>query len=107
MRRSWPLLGLLLWHSACAPVRTVTPNPVPTAEPLRAADCEGAVRHYQELLARPPVGPLDRPRPDLPGADVFAATCEEKLVGHTRRAVLRCWKDAESAAAFLSCNDRF
>lgn len=101
--RAWLLLGLC----ACTTVPTVTANPVPPAETLRAADCAAAASVYQALLVKPVASPLAQSRAGLPSAQTFTTTCTDKLAGHTHRAVLRCYRDAESAAAFLACSERF
>lgn len=110
--RALPLcLALCLRASGCTPVPTVTPNPVPPAEPLQVGDCDAAVTRYEALLARPTPGPLARPlatveEPPM-SAETFRAQCLNRLAGKARRTILRCWRDADGPATFLACNERF
>ena len=69
--RAWLLLGLC----ACTTVPTVTANPVPPAETLRAADCAAAASVYQALLVKPVASPLAQSRAGLPSAQAFTTTC--------------------------------
>lgn len=110
--QSSALRGALLAGSAalalcaCTPVPTVTPDPVPSAERLRKEDCAPAAAAYRQRLDV--MQPKQQGAWDPAGLQAeFQKECEARLAGQARRAVIRCWKDAPTAADFLKCNERF
>ena len=101
---------------ACASDPSVKPNPVPSAERLKAADCVPAAATYRQLLRMPPrvgmvvtnrVAPIRSEDEQARAAQTFAAQCPTLMAGKVRRAVLRCWADAPDTESFHSCSQRF
>ncbi|HRI52067.1 MAG TPA: hypothetical protein PLW65_17960 [Pseudomonadota bacterium] len=108
--------GLLVPLGGCASDSSVKPNPVPSGEKLKAADCDPAVAAYRQLLRLPPrvgmvvtnrVAPVRSEDEQARAAQTFAAQCPTLLAGKVRRAVLRCWVDAPDTESFNSCSQRF
>lgn len=100
----------------CASDPSVKPNPVPSAEKLKVADCVPAAATYRQLLRLPPrvgmvvtnrVAPVRSEDEQARAAQTFAAQCPTLLAGKVRRAVLRCWADAPDTESFHSCSQRF
>lgn len=109
-------LSVSLPGGGCANDPNVKPNPVPSAEKLRAADCAPAEQNYRRLLQLPPrVGmvvtnrsvPLRSEDEQSRAAQAFAAQCQSALVDKVRRAIVRCWSDAPDAETFRACSGRF
>jgi len=100
----------------CVGDPSIKPNPVPSGEKLKAADCAPAAATYRQLLRLPPrvgmvvtnrVAPIRSEDEQARAAQAFDAQCPTLLAGKVRRAVLRCWADAPDTESFHSCSQRF
>lgn len=84
-------------------------------ERLQPDDCAVALAAYRQRLQLPPhagVVVSNRDTQVISSAEqdqlaaAFALECQT-LVGHARRAILRCWIDSTDATLFRGCNNRF
>ena len=105
-----------VWLLARCGDPNVRPDPVPSNEKLRAADCAPAQAAYQRLLALAPragmvvtarSAPIRSEEEQARAAQTFASQCQTAWAGKTRRAILRCWLDAPDSESFQSCSQRF
>jgi hypothetical protein len=102
--------------AGCVTEPVVNKAAIPSGEVLRAADCAPALQVYRQLLAMAPrVGsvvtnhltPVRTEDEQARAAQYFAAQCQNRYVGHVRRAIIRCWNDAPDAETFQTCSQRF
>ena len=104
--RLFALLCLSLAALPGCPVPVVTPEPVPSSDRLRTADCAPAATLYRKHLETMQPATQGAWEPARIAAH-FQKECETRLAGKARRIVIRCWSDAPTAKDFVACNDRF
>jgi hypothetical protein len=94
----------------------VKPKPIPSAELLLAADCAPALSTYRQLLLVPSrrgavvtnrVTTTRSEEEQARAAQAFADQCQTRLVGHVRRIIVNCWRDAPDIETFQTCSQRF